>query len=96
MQVGDNNKATTKQSIADPLNSGLNGSLIAQIGNSNKAKVNQNDTGLQAMIGANLQSTVQVGNNNSATTTQTASVGVTNTSVTAQFGSHNTAVVTQH
>ena len=48
------------------------------------------------MIGANLQSTLQVGNNNSATTTQTASVGVTNSSVTAQFGSHNTAVVTQH
>ena len=53
-------------------------------------------SGLQAMIGANLQSTLQVGNNNSATTTQTASVGVTNSSVTAQFGSHNTAVVTQH
>ena len=39
LQVGNSNKATTKQSIADPLNSGLNGSLIAQIGNNNKAKV---------------------------------------------------------
>jgi hypothetical protein len=38
---------------------------------------------------------LQVGNNNSATTTQTASVGVSNASVTAQFGSHNVAVVTQ-
>ena len=52
-------------------------------------------TGLQPMIGANLQATLQVGNGNSATTVQTASANVTNASVTAQFGSHNTAITTQ-
>ena len=96
MQVGNDNSATTRQKIADPLNSGMNGSLIAQFGKNNAALAHQNDTGLQPMIGANLQATVQVGNGNSATTMQTASVGVTNASVTAQFGSHNSAVVTQH
>jgi hypothetical protein len=94
LQFGNNNSAITSQKIADPLNSS-NGSLIAQVGNKNSAMVHQNDTGVQAMIGANLQATVQVGNGNSATTTQTASAGIANTSVTAQFGSHNIAVTTQ-
>jgi hypothetical protein len=57
--------------------------------------VGQSDTGLQPMIGANLQATVQVGNGNSALTSQVASAAVSNTSVTAQFGSHNTAITVQ-
>ena len=59
---------------------GLNGSLIAQIGNNNTAMVGQqNDTGLQPMIGANLQATVQVGTGNYALTSQIASAAVSNT-----------------
>jgi hypothetical protein len=73
----------------------VNGSLIAQFGKGNTAVVGQSDTGPQPMIGANLQTTVQVGVGNTATTSQIASAAVSNTSVTAQFGSHNTAVTVQ-
>jgi hypothetical protein len=97
IQGGSSNTAVTSQSIANPLNVGLNGSLTAQFGKGNTATVGQADsgTGLQPMIGANLQATVQVGSYNSAITSQVASAAVSNTSVTAQFGSHNTAVTVQ-
>ena len=96
IQGGSHNTAVTSQSIANPLNVGLNGSLIAQFGKGNTATVSQLDrTGLQPMIGANLQATVQVGIGNSAITSQIASASVSNTSVTAQFGSHNTAITVQ-
>src|SRR6185437_2452379 len=92
LQAGRGNTASTSQLIANPFSTGLNGSLIAQLGKYNHANVTQSDTtGLQPMIGANLQATVQVGVGNQASTTQIASTSVTNTSVTAQFGSHNVA-----
>jgi hypothetical protein len=94
IQAGSHNRALTNQ-IANPLNVGLNGSLIAQFGNGNTALAAQS-TGMQPMIGAlNTQATVQVGNGNYAVTAQN-SASVTNTSVTAQFGSGNHAITVQH
>jgi hypothetical protein len=94
MQTGNGNLGLTRQTVANPVST-ANGSLLAQVGKNNTALVSQGDTGIQPMIGANLQATVQVGNGNSSITTQTASASVSNTSVTAQFGSHNVAVVSQ-
>jgi hypothetical protein len=76
--------------------------MIAQFGGvkgANFALVSQSDStvpGIQPMIGANQQATLQVGSNNVAVTLQNASGQLSNTSVTAQFGSHNVAVTAQH
>jgi hypothetical protein len=94
LQGGAKNQASTSQ-VANPLSNGWNGSLIAQGGYDNHAVVAQ-ATGIQPMIGSNLQATVQLGAANSATTLQTTGTGVSNASVTAQFGYHNTAIVVQH
>lgn len=95
IQVGSRNKALTDQ-VANPLTGGVNGSLIAQFGNGNTAVAAQSTgTGMQAMIGANTQATVQVGSGNYALTAQASAASVTNTSVTAQFGVGNHAVTVQ-
>jgi len=100
-QVGTN-AAFTKQVIANPGATGTNLSQIAQFGGANGGNIavaSQSDSivpGLQPMIGANTQTTLQLGSNNLAVTQQVASGSLTNASVTAQFGSHNTAVTVQH